>query len=620
MNGEPADSGRNELEQLTAFRGAPAEFWPAFLAYAARLVGARAALLACRPRGDAPDAAWSLAFAWPATGPEAEPGPRGALRRAASEMADGVWAAGRGARPLPIAGFRGEGAVLGVRLPVDGDASLAAAFFHLAERPDEKTLDRQLELLRVAAAVPAAFQVRLQAARTNETAVRLGAVLDTLAILNRETRFMAAAMTLCNDVAGRCGCDRVSLGWAKGDYVRLQSVSHAEKFERRMAAVRQVEIVMEEALDQDEEIVWPPPAGAAYVAREHEAFAREQGAAHVCAVPLREGDKPVAVLLCERSQAPFGEAELAHLRVLADQVVARLADLHRRDRWFGVRWAEAARRGLARLAGPEHTWAKLAGVAGVVAVAALTLWPVAFRIQTPFLMRADTSVFLPAPFDGFLATVQAEPGAIVRTGDVVLALDTRELLLEEAAAVADQLRYQRESEKARADNALAAMRIAAAQAEQARVRLELARHRLAQAELKAPFDGVVVEGDLKERLGAPVRQGDTLLRIARLDELHAELEVDQRDVQDVRDGALARLAFASRPGQRHTARVERLEPVAQAREGRNVFVARCALAERPADWMRPGMTGVGKVEAGRRSLAWIVTRRTADYLRLHLWW
>jgi multidrug efflux pump subunit AcrA (membrane-fusion protein) len=164
------------------------------------------------------------------------------------------------------------------------------------------------------------------------------------------------------------------------------------------------------------------------------------------------------------------------------------------------------------------------------------------------------------------------------------------------------------------------MRIALAQAEQARVKLELTRYRLAQAALVAPFDGVVIEGDLRERIGAPVRQGDTLLRVARLDALDIEIELDQRDAHEVRSGAKVRLAFAGRPGFRVKAVVEMVEPQAQNRERRNYFPARCALVDPPAEWMRPGMTGLGKVSAGWHSSAWIVMRRTTDFIRLHVWW
>ena len=55
-------------------------------------------------------------------------------------------------------------------------------------------------------------------------------------------------------------------------------------------------------------------------------------------------------------------------------------------------------------------------------------------------------------------------------------------------------------------------------------------------------------------------------------------------------------------------------------EGGVVFEARAGLQSAPADWWRPGMTGIAKIDMGERSLWWIFTHKTSDYLRRKLWW
>ena len=84
------------------------------------------------------------------------------------------------------------------------------------------------------------------------------------------------------------------------------------------------------------------------------------------------------------------------------------------------------------------------------------------------------------------------PGDVLTNGATLMRLNTEQIELEESAAIADQTRYLREAEKARAARNLAEMRIAQAQADQAAARLGLVRHRLSQATLKAPFNGVIV--------------------------------------------------------------------------------------------------------------------------------
>ena len=56
----------------------------------------------------------------------------------------------------------------------------------------------------------------------------------------------------------------------------------------------------------------------------------------------------------------------------------------------------------------------------------------------------------------------------------------------------------------------AAMRIVGAQLAQAEAQLALVVDRLARTRLVAPYDGVVVSGDLSQRLGSPVQQGEAM--------------------------------------------------------------------------------------------------------------
>jgi hypothetical protein len=129
-----------------------------------------------------------------------------------------------------------------------------------------------------------------------------------------------------------------------------------------------------------------------------------------------------------------------------------------------------------------------------------------------------------------------------------------------------------------------------------------------------------VEGDLMERVGSPVRQGDILLKLARVEEMYAELEVSEADIHYVSADLEGEIAFASRPQDRYRLKVSRAEPVAVPREKGNVFVVRAQLAGVSETWWRPGMTGVARLTVGERSLLWILTHRTLDFLRLRLWW
>jgi hypothetical protein len=130
----------------------------------------------------------------------------------------------------------------------------------------------------------------------------------------------------------------------------------------------------------------------------------------------------------------------------------------------------------------------------------------------------------------------------------------------------------------------------------------------------------VVEGDLEELLGAPVRKGDVLFKIARLEELYAELKVDERDIHEVNEVATGEIAFVSRPDLKFPIKLERIDPVALAEEEGNLFLVRAAFPEEMSRWWRPGMSGVAKINVGKRNILWILTHRTIDFFRILLWW
>src|SRR5207247_777291 len=121
----------------------------------------------------------------------------------------------------------------------------------------------------------------------------------------------------------------------------------------------------------------------------------------------------------------------------------------------------------------------------------------------------------------------------------------------------------------------------------------------ARAELHSPFAGFVVEGDLREKVGAPTHKGDVLLKVSRLDGMYAEVEVSERDIHEVTEHGHGELAFTSRPEITFPFTVERIEPSGLTRKQGTVFLIRCQLDASPMpDWWRPGMTGLAKIDAG----------------------
>ena len=602
----------SELEQLRQFAGPPDDFWGRFMGAAQQLSLADKLVLLARKPGQP----WRRLLEWPAMSP-----PSRMLTTFFSRLevfASDAFKAGGLLTPLEPGTRVATGNFMiaaRLELPEQEECLLAGLVSEAGEASAREAWLR----LRLACETPQLYQANLAGNRARADVEKFASVLDLAFSVSAENRFVATAMAFCNSLATRFNCERVSLGWLEAGYVRLRAISRTEKFDRRMAAAQALEVAMEECLDQDDEIVWPATTGATVISRDHEKFAKAHQAPHLCSLPLRAKSGAVAVVTCERQAAPFSETEVQQMRLGCDLAAVRLIDLRQQDRWFGARWAGQLREQCAKWLGPEHTWAKLLAIGVVLLLAALFLVRLPYRVTGNFVLRSDDLSYLTAPFDGYIDQVLVRPGDAIAAGAPLLKLKTSELQLEESFTAADLIRYQREAEKARAAKERAEMLIAEAMAEQTEARLELVRYRLAHATIASPFAGVVVEGDLRERLGAPVKAADVLFKVARIDTLYVEADVNERDIHELRDQASGQVAFVSRPKEKFPIQIRTIEKAAVPKNEANVFLVRCA-APTPESWWRPGMSGVCKFNAGKRSLFWLLTHRTVDFLRLKLWW
>lgn len=606
-----------ELSNLRNFGGAPNEFWPKYLGAVAGVASASKAVLLVQDPAQA--GAWRKLGEW-----SAYLGPSKLLTSFQTRLETFATDCAKHGESLLLPLEQGSSRnadhfVIAATLKLQRSSEFSVVVLLLSEF-SEPAARESLIRVKLAMDVPESYRQKQAYDQATATVQKLATALDLMVAVNAEKRFLATGLAFCNGLSTTLCCQRVSLGWLEGGYIRLRAISRIERFDPKMEAVRSLETAMDEALDQDEEVLWPTPERASVSTRDHEKFVAEHQPGHMCSLPLRSGGKAIAVITCERLESGFTATEVDQLRLCCDQVTRRLVDLHRTDRWFGARLAAWWKEKCAVLVGPKHTWAKIAALLGVVALIVLFFVRVPYRVEGNFVMKSDVVSYRTAPFDGYIEKVFVRPGDPVKAGTPLLKLVTRELELEEMAANADLARFGRETEKARATNDLAGMRVAMALAQQSKARLDLVRLRLAEATLKSPFEGVVIEGDLRDRLAAPVKQGDALLRIARLESLYVEAEIRERDVHEVLTKQKGEIAFVSQPKLTFPVRVEKLEPAAFPRSEGNVFLLRCGFDKNIEPWWRPGMSGLCKVDVEPRTLWWILTHRTVDFLRMKLWW
>ncbi len=504
-------------------------------------------------------------------------------------------------------------------------------------------------------------QLQAEATRLSQELERLKASMETLSAANGPAHFIAAAMALCNELAARWRAERVGLGFLKGRYVRLLALSHTEKITRHMQLVQDIEAAMEESLDQDVEITFPPPKEATFVYRATDHLAQKHGPNAVISLPLRRNDPKhrnderfgnvVAVLTVERkSDKPFTLQEVETLRLTADLITARMADLFQSDLWIGAKVARGTRRSLAWAVGAKHTWGKLAAIAVCVFIGFACLKSGPYRAEAPFEIQAIEKQAINMPYDGVIETVNADINDLVfddATGqafDDLNAASPLNLILpidRPTSVLATLQDYSQRTnlESAKADRAKAIadlMRDSATGADRnsqdqqaldvverqiAEVRIRDAQYKLSQATIQSPINGRVFDGEWKSRLNTTVQMGQELFEVGQ-GTLRAELSVPDDEITELRTGQKGVLKATSYPDRPIHFTVDNIALQATVAGTKNVFKVRVTLDPKDSAWLGPGsvgMQGLAKVDLGRARYGWLWTHRMIDWLRMKLW-
>jgi RND family efflux transporter MFP subunit len=448
---------------------------------------------------------------------------------------------------------------------------------------------------------------------------RLALAGDLVATAVQERRSTAAALAVVNELSARLQCDRVSLGFEKAGSIEILAISHTATFDRKSNLVRLIGDAMDEVLDLDIAIVHPPRDEDELGAIGHGELAREVQDIAICSVPLVSDNQTVGVLSLERSTGdPFDDSTLELAKTLGLLLGPVLQLKRDNERGILLRVHDSLSQGMAALFGPRHPGVKLIALLISVVLIFLSLASGEYRVSAKTVIEGAVQRAVVAPFDGYVDASLVRAGDIVKKGQVLSRLDEKDLRLEQKKLDSEREQSSRKYRQALAVADRAAMAVIGAQVDQAEAQLSLVEEKLARASLSAPFDGVVVSGDLSQLLGTPVEQGKVLFEIAPLNAYRVILNVDERDIAQIKLGQSGGLELSGIPNEAMHFVVKQITPVSTAQEGINYFRVE-ALIDRPSERLRPGMEGIGKVSAGERKLIWIWTHSLMDWLRLKAW-
>jgi HlyD family secretion protein len=228
-----------------------------------------------------------------------------------------------------------------------------------------------------------------------------------------------------------------------------------------------------------------------------------------------------------------------------------------------------------------------------------------------------------AKSSGQIVAMPVETGSLVKPGDLLVQLDTRDTRNSYEQAKADldaanvNLRVAKQA-KDRADQLYKERIITAVENEQAQVgyanaqatvlrgraALDIRLQGLQEATVRAPVVGTVIEkpvalGQVIQSGTGSVGGGTTILKMADLTKVRVRALVNETDIGQVRPGLVATVTVDAFPDRPFAGTVEKIEPQATIQQSVTMFPVLISI-DNQARLLMPGMNGQVSIEVQRR--------------------
>lgn len=430
------------------------------------------------------------------------------------------------------------------------------------------------------------------------------------------------AFAIVAEIKNRYGFDLNSVGFVRGDRVDVVAISGLDDVSPATPGVRLIRAAMEECLDRGDLVVHlgrDDDDDVEDECRLHAQWSASLGGDPVASFPLRSLGETVAVVSMSRGSAQRLDRDRALAVAEEMSGYANLVPLSR-----------AAARGLWSHAIDSVTGAarRLAGRGvrrAIVLVALfsallgwLTLGTMQYTFTVPCVVKAADRRTVSCPRDGVLAELFVRPGDYVREGQLLAVLDANDDFLrrDEIRAEIDALSAL--SDQALADRATGQLRIHEAGKRSMLAQLAVVEAAIERAQIRAPQPGLILDGDLREQLGARLTMGEPMFEIARYDRAVVVLRVPEKLVLAASSCEGAEFSPSAAPDRKLELQQLAIAPASTVVDEANVFLGE-AIVLTSLEGISPGMEGVAHLTAGWRPVWWVLTHRLTDWARLNFW-
>ena len=443
-------------------------------------------------------------------------------------------------------------------------------------------------------------------------------VIDSIAYVLGERDFEHAALRFVNLMGRYLQAERVVLGFVKNAEIVVHSESDSSGHSKKHELVKLTTQALQEATDQQESILWPPQDDHYRVTHAHSKLAGEEGQRSLMSIPLVDKELCYGAVLFDRpAEQLFSQEEQLTAEALANFVGVVLEEKRQSNLPLYAYIQRSIKNQLSHVIGPGYLGRKITLFSLIFLSVFFSLMPGTYNIGADAVIEGAELRAIVVPFDSYLQSATLRAGDSVEKGVLLAELDTRQLRLQRMSWVSQQATSRRQYEDALAKQERSQVQISNAQTERAQAEIQLLDYQISQAVMLAPFDALIVSGDLNQRIGSMVRQGEVLFELSPSQRFRLAMYVDEFRINDIRQTQTGQLVLAALPDQKFSFTVTRINPMAEARDGATVYRVEADLKK--AKMLRVGLEGVAQVYVDERLLISVWTRGIIDWMKLQLW-
>jgi multidrug resistance efflux pump len=448
---------------------------------------------------------------------------------------------------------------------------------------------------------------------------RQNITLDGYLSVTKADEWHESALQWADNLAKVFSCERVSFGFVKHQQIKLAVISGSTDNDLRSVSAKKMRAAMQESFDQRSIIRWPLIDDKNIICHNTEKLSFSHHNSQILIIPLVKDDDIYAMALFERTaEQPFIEHDINFIEATTSLVGLALNEKKQAQVSLFTHIAKQSRKQLERMLAPGYLKRKIFLIVSVFALVFFSVVEGGYTVNADVTLEPRQIRIVSAPYNGFIKSVEVSAGDQVQQGSELLAMEDRDLRLERIKWLSQIEQDNKEYNESMAAYDRSKAQILYAKMAQSRAQLAVTTSQLERSILKAPFDSLVVAGDLSKRVGGSVNQGEELYQISPLNDYRLILFVSEYKILDVELEQQGHVLFSSLSSQEFKFTIEKITPITEVKDKSTFYRVEAGFDSNEVAF-RPGMVGVGKVFVDRRLLIDIWTHDLRKWLALKLW-